>query len=110
MDMAYFSARDDKPAEWCQARVRESDVYVGLIGLRYGAPVRDRPDVSYAELEFEAATEAGLPRLVFLLDDDAALPIPSSQLLDNDPDLQARQRAFRDRLRYGHPNVKGVQP
>src|SRR6266851_3408135 len=97
-DMAYFAARDDQPAEYCQRRVRECDVYAGLIGLRYGSPVRDRPEVSYTELEFEAATGAGLPRLVFLLDEDAALPIPQSQVLDADPGLQARQRAFRDRL------------
>src|SRR5215831_18296341 len=78
-DMTYFPARDDKPAEYCERRVRECDVYAGLIGLRYGSPVRDRPEVSYTELEFEAATQAGLPRLVFLLDEDAALPIPAVQ-------------------------------
>jgi hypothetical protein len=98
IDMAFFSARDDYPADYCRVRVRESDVYVGLIGLRYGSPVRDRPEMSYAELEFEAATEAGLPRLVFLLDDQAALPIPAARLLDAEPGLLARQRAFRDRL------------
>ena len=98
-DMAYFAARNDKPADYCQARVRECDVYVGLIGLRYGSPVREsRPEVSYAELEFEAAAGAGLTRLVFLLDQDAALAIPAEQLLDGDPELQARQRAFRERL------------
>ena len=97
-EMAYFTARDNKPAEYCQARVRSCDVYVGLIGLRYGSPVRDRPEVSYTELEFQAATEAGLPRLVFLLDEDAAVPIPAGRLLDGDPDLQARQRAFRAQL------------
>ena len=97
-DMAYFAARDEKPAEYCQARVRDCDVYVGLIGLRYGSPVRDRPEVSYTELEFEAATQAKLPRLVFLLDQDAPLPIPVTQLLDIGPELQARQQAFRDRL------------
>ena len=94
-DMAYFTARDDEPADYCQARVRDCDVYVGLIGLRYGTPVRDRPDESYTELEFQTATEVGLPRLVFLLDENAALPIPPARLLDGDPDLQARQRAFR---------------
>src|SRR5580693_1244536 len=97
-DMAYFAARDDQPAEFCQRRVRECDVYAGLIGLRYGSPVRDRPEVSYTELEFEAAAEAGLPRLVFLLNEDAVLPIPASMLLDADPVLQGRQRVFRDRL------------
>jgi Domain of unknown function (DUF4062) len=30
-DMAYFTARDDKPADYCEQRVNDSDVYVGLI-------------------------------------------------------------------------------
>jgi tetratricopeptide (TPR) repeat protein len=97
-DMAYFPVRDDKPAEYCRDRVSGCDVYVGLIGLRYGSPVRDQPEMSYTELEFGAATEAGLPRLVFLLDEDAAVPIPPGRLLDDDLGLQERQRAFRARL------------
>lgn len=97
-DMAYFSARDEKPAQYCQRQVRNSDIYVGLIGLRYGSAVRDRPEVSYTELEFEAATSAHLPRLVFLLDDKAILPIPAADLVDSDPELQVRQRALRQRL------------
>jgi antitoxin (DNA-binding transcriptional repressor) of toxin-antitoxin stability system len=94
-DMAYFTARDDKPAGYCQDKVCGSDIYVGLIGLRYGSPVRDQPDVSYTELEFNTATEARLPRLVFLLDEDSAVPIPPGRLIDVEPGLQARQRAFR---------------
>jgi tetratricopeptide (TPR) repeat protein len=97
-DMAYFTARDGKPADVCAEKVRGCDVYVGLIGLRYGSPVRDRPQVSYTELEFAAATEARLPRLVFLLDEDAAIPIPPGRLIDTDLELQARQREFRATL------------
>jgi hypothetical protein len=97
-DMAYFTASDNTPAELCQARVRSCDVYVGLIGLRYGSPVRDKPEVSYTELEFDTAAEARLPRLIFLLDEDAAMPIPPGGLLDADPDQQARQRVFRAKV------------
>jgi len=96
--MAYFTARDDKPAEYCQQQVRKCDVYVGVIGLRYGSPLRDLPKVSYTEHEYETATKAGIPRLVFMLDEDAVLPIPAAQLLDADPDLQARQKKFRAHL------------
>ena len=97
-DMAYFPARDSKAADFCRDKVRGCDVYVGLIGLRYGSPVRDRPEVSYTELEFDTATEAGLPRLVFLLDENAAVPIPPGRLIDGDPEFLARQREFRARL------------
>jgi tetratricopeptide (TPR) repeat protein len=97
-DMKYFAARDEKPADYCQATVHGCDIYAGLIGLRYGSPVRDRPDVSYTELEFDAATEAGKTRLIFMLDEKAALPIPADELHDEDPDLRARQQAFRKRL------------
>ena len=71
VDMADFPAADLPAAELCAERVRGCEVYVGVLGTRYGSPVRDRPEVSYTELEFETATEAGLDRLVFLLDTDA---------------------------------------
>ena len=85
--------------------MRGCDVYVGLIGLRYGSPVRDQPDVSYTELELNVATEAVLPRLVFLLDEDAVLP---EGLLEGNPDFRARQVAFRQRLRESGVTVGTV--
>jgi hypothetical protein len=97
-DMAYFTARDSKPAQYCQDQVRTCDVFVGLVGLRYGSAVRDQPGVSYTELEFDAATEAGIPRLMFLLDSGAELPVTPGQLLDQDQGLQERQRKFRGKV------------
>lgn len=97
-NMAYFTARDTKPAQYCQDQVRGCDVYVGLIGLLYGSAVRDQPELSYTELEFDAAAEAGMPRLMFLLDSGAELPVPPGQLHDQDAGWQARQRKFRGKV------------
>src|SRR5579862_1245850 len=66
VDMRYFAARDGRPADYCQQQVRACDIYVAVVGFRYGSLVAGE-SVSYTELEFLAASAAGLPRLVFLL-------------------------------------------
>jgi tetratricopeptide (TPR) repeat protein len=97
VDMADFPAADQTPAQVCAEKVRGCDVYLGLLGTRYGTPVRDRPHMSYTELEFDAATGAGLDRLMFLLDPDAeGVGIPPSRLIDRE--FGDRQDAFRRRV------------
>src|SRR5215471_11988545 len=93
-DMAYFAARGASPAAYCIDLVAQSDIYVGIMGVRYGSPVRDRPDVSYTELEFETAGKHGQPRLVFLIREDSA-HLPGNR---QPAGHRARQDAFRRRL------------
>jgi hypothetical protein len=97
VDMADFPATDVSSSELCRERVRSCDVYVGVLGTRYGSVVPDMPRVSYTELEFDTATEAGLLRLVFVLDTDTApTGIPLSRLIDLESGV--RQEAFRRRV------------
>jgi tetratricopeptide (TPR) repeat protein len=98
VDMAEFPAAGQPAAQVCADRVRGCEVYVGVLGTRYGSPVRDLPEVSYTELEFDTATEADLDRLVFMLDADADdVGIPPAKLIDRE--FGARQDAFRRRVR-----------
>src|SRR5688572_27067624 len=39
VDMRYFAAREGQPAGYCQQRVRECEIFVAVVGLRYGSLV-----------------------------------------------------------------------
>ena len=98
VDMADFPAADLPAAQLCREQVQSCDVYVGVLGTRYGSPVRDLPKVSYTELEFDTATDADLRRLLFMLDTEAVnVGIPLSRLIDLK--YGARQEKFRRRVK-----------
>jgi WD40 repeat protein len=94
VDMAYFSADPRPPAQVCREAVLSTDVFVGIVGYRYGSPVADRPELSYTELEFQEASTKGMPRLVFLLGKETHGPAELFQDIENG----ARQKAYRDSL------------
>jgi hypothetical protein len=91
VDMRYFEARDERPADYCRQRVRQCEIYVAVIGFRYGTIVPEE-DISYTELEYQETGVAGLPRLLFLLEEAAS---PTADLADAD---RGRAEGFRRRL------------
>ena len=92
IDMRYFPARDDSPADYCRQRVSACETYIAVVGFRYGSPVPGLA-VSYTELEFQTASVVGLPRLVFLLEESA---LPPGDLADTE---RHAIDGFRQRLR-----------
>jgi hypothetical protein len=68
--MEDYVATDERPLRKCLEDVGGCDIYVGLFAWRYGyVPEQDNPDKrSVTELEYRKAGEAGIPRLIFLLD------------------------------------------
>lgn len=101
-----FSASDRDPADYCTDMVASADVYVGIIGLRYGTPVRNRPEVSYTELEFETVTAGHLTRLVFLVPEETRALPPARQTAEH----RERQEAFRRRLQESGGRPPGSPP
>src|SRR3954454_15948616 len=96
-DMAYFTASPVPPERECRSALLGSDVYVALIGFRWGSAVPDRPEVSYTELEYMIAHEFGMPRLIFMLDDHLSECVG----FIDDSGTGSRQYAFRRRLKTG---------
>ncbi|MFI5952668.1 NB-ARC domain-containing protein [Cryptosporangium sp. NPDC051539] len=72
--MKYFASSGRPPAEECTRIVRSCDLYVGLLGNRYGSVVPGSDAQSYVGLEFSVAGDR--PRLMFLLDDASEIDEP----------------------------------
>jgi hypothetical protein len=92
--MENFGAADAEPIEVCRRRVAECDVFVGLVGHLYGS----RPEgseLSFTQMEYEAAKEASKPRLVFVAD-DSYLPAGLGQEPEG---ALKRQCAFREQVK-----------
>jgi formylglycine-generating enzyme required for sulfatase activity len=83
----------------CQRQARECDIYVGIIGHRYGW-IPDTYNVSITELEYDAARAAGRPCLMFEI--DPTQPVRPDQDYDQGSDWwqkQGRLEAFRTKYR-----------
>lgn len=91
--MEDFGARDAMADEFCQGKVAECDVFVGIVGHCYGSSPKGS-EKSYTEQEYDAAVATGKPRLMFLAPED--FPLPAYLIEPNE--RWAKQRAFRDRV------------
>jgi hypothetical protein len=97
ISMEDFGARDKRPKDECLKQVRESDIFVGIYAHRYGH-IPEGDEVSITEAEYDEALSAGLPCLIYLLNDDTPW---KKKFIDTDK-KQERLARFKDRLRARH--------
>lgn len=67
--MEFFGSNPESPLEVCLKTVRESKIYVGIIGMRYGS-ILDEFGKSFTELEYEEAVKNNIPSLIYILDEN----------------------------------------
>jgi hypothetical protein len=95
VDMRDFPAASKSPTELDSEQLLPCDIYVGILGFKFGMPARDQPDLSYTQQEFRTAKAAGRTLLVFLLDETAD-GLPGTVFLDRQ--YGAQQEAFRQEV------------
>lgn len=87
--MEQYVAEGNKPLERCLADVRLADLYVVMVGWRYGYIPLDQPPpgkLSITELEYNEAVAAGKTILAFLLHPET--PWPTSRVDAMSTELQ----------------------
>lgn len=86
-----FGAQPVPPGDYCNSLIAQADLFVGIIGHRWGSTVDG--DRSFVEMECDVALEFDKPRLILMATD--ALRNRGSEGSWE----EQRQRQFRDRLK-----------
>lgn len=73
--MEFFGALPNSPREECLRLVRASEVFVGIVGMRYGS-IDPASGKSLSQLEYEEAVALRLPCLLYLIDEDRHPVLP----------------------------------
>src|SRR5262249_51762182 len=81
----------------CREKVRSADLFLGLYAHRYGFQPGDQGP-SITELEYNWAVAAGIPTLLFLVDEEQ--PWPPKQI--DQGSAQEKLQLSKDRLRSKH--------
>ena len=88
LGMEHFGARDETTKEVSLIEVERADLYVGVIGGRYGSGI--------TELEYECARAKGTPCFIYIKRD------PAITVRDDDAIATAKLGALGKRLRRAH--------
>ena len=94
-----YTADERSVRESCLADVAECDLYIGILGRRYGfIPAGESHSIT--ELEYQRAREHNLPTLIFVKD-DSAIALPFSDAYTKEHDNPELIESFRQRVSSG---------
>jgi hypothetical protein len=95
--MEHFGADPERlyPAAKCREAVRQSDVYVGVFGLRYGS-CDARTGLSMTETELREAERRDMPMLIYVLGGSGQIEVAH---LETDPGNRTKLDALLARLK-----------
>lgn len=91
--MEMFSAADEEQWQLIARQIDSSDYYIVLVAHRYGSL---DGSISYTEKEYDYAAAKGIPRLGFIIDENAAWP-PGKQ--ESDPEMRQKLALFKAKVR-----------
>jgi len=96
--MEDFVPDEVTPAEYIRDKVDECDLYIGIIGMRYGH-VEPGSGMSMTEIEYHHAVAGNKPLRIFVMSDEATV---SDEHRETDPESLAKLAAFKERVLASH--------
>lgn len=96
--MEYFGADPRQPIEKCLEEVRSSDVFLGIIGHRYGSIVEETGK-SYTHMEYQEAMRHRLACLIYIKSDNVPI-LP--KFMETNPESILKLRNLKDTLLKRH--------
>lgn len=92
--MEDFPTCGTAPADFIRQEVNRAEVYVGVLGMRYGY-VDPALGFSMTELEYRQAVASRKPRHMFVMSNQAQIPL---SLIEQDPERFRKLIEFRNRV------------
>lgn len=96
--MEEFAPEAQAPADLIRRKVRQSKVYLGILGLRYGY-VDPGTGLSMTELEYRQAVASAKRIQIFLIDKNAPI---KANMVEEDPTKYAKLLEFKSRVMKDH--------
>ena len=94
--MELFPATDEEQWEFIKKVINDCDYYIIIIGGRYGSIGPE--GLSYTEMEYDYAIEAGLKVIAFVHEEPDSLPLGK---MESDPEFKEKLIAFRNKVSTG---------